>query len=114
MSHVSESGLSYVYFEACLHDDRCCTSSGQSEKVARIYVPALLLLAPDKEGCEMKGCSSMVERTAYNRLMQVRFLTPLPSARSLVDKAAEFYSARRGFESYRARRSAQRRHPEHP
>lgn len=27
------------------------------------------------------------------------------SARSLVDKAAEFYSARRGFESYRARHS---------
>jgi hypothetical protein len=27
----------------------------------------------------------------------------MDSARSLVDKAAEFYSARRGFESYRAR-----------
>lgn len=28
------------------------------------------------------------------------------SARSLVDKAAEFYSARRGFESYRAHHTA--------
>lgn len=28
-------------------------------------------------------------------------------ARSLVDEAAEFYSARRGFESYRARHSSQ-------
>lgn len=71
-------GISHVYFEACLHDDRCCTPSRQASEHARLYLPALLLLAPDEEGCEM-------------------------SARSLVDKAAEFYSARRGFESYRAR-----------
>lgn len=25
------------------------------------------------------GCSSMAERAAYNRLTQVRFLTPLPT-----------------------------------
>jgi 5-methylcytosine-specific restriction endonuclease McrA len=27
----------------------------------------------------MQGCSSMAERAAYNRLTQVRFLTPLPT-----------------------------------
>lgn len=84
MSHATKSGLSYVHIEACLHDDRRCTSSGQAEEATCVHLPALLLLAPDKKRCEM-------------------------SARSLVDEAAEFYSARRGFESYRARHSAQRR-----
>lgn len=103
--HAPKPCRSHVYFEACLHDDRCCTSSSQEAAHACVSMPAMLLLAPNKEGCEMiRGCSSMAERAAYNRLTQVRFLTPLPTCvRSLVDEAAEFYSARRGFESYRTR-----------